>query len=457
MTVLVTKAWRYLLVILPFCNFIWHTGVLLAGEAASNPGFPEEKATKGLYAILIIIIIPLLIALFFLVRFLYRHTVAKKLKTTVMEDYRKEADDYEKAGKFVSAANIYDSKLKEYRRAAALYEKGGDYKQAAMLYDHLGMTDKAKEMYQKAGDLEDAAEVAMLDGDFDEAADLYDRAGKKKDVAKVMQQAGKTIYAVKAYREAGEYKKAALLLQEEGMLREAADMFQIYLYEKRPEGSTIGDFYTYALLLEKTGQVEKACGVFGEIEKVNPAFRDVKDRLASLVQFQEEEAPEGKVALRSFIRGGKLEPRYGLKLWAQILRSLQRDYKTGWSFGLLSPDNIVIDARNNISFLKRSQSSSYASPESLKGEGPDERADIYSAGVILYEMLTGNLEGLGSVRIMDVVEDVPEWLDEIAIRCLKKVKEDRYQSIQDIFADLRTLSKRKKDPDQSSREKRLSQ
>jgi tetratricopeptide (TPR) repeat protein len=439
-----TKAWRCLLFILPFWDLIWRTGILLAGDAASNPGFPEERATRGLYAILLIVIVPLLIALFFLVRFLYRHTVAKKLKTTLIEDYRKEADDYEKAGKFVSAASIYDSKLKDYRKAAALYEKGSDYEQAAMLYDHLGMTDKAKEMYKKAGDLEDAAEVAMLEGEFDEAADLYDRAGKKKDVAKVMQQAGKTIYAVKAYREAGEYKKAALLLQGEGMLKEAADMFQIYLYEKMPESSTVGDFYSYALLLEKTGQVEKAAGVFKEIEKVNPAFRDVKDRLASFLQSQEEDIPEGKVTLRSFIRSGKLEPRYGLKLWVQILRSLQRDYRTGLPYGLLSPDNIAVDARNNISFLKRFQTSSYASPETLKGNAPDERADIYSAGVILYEMLTGRLEGLGSVRITDVAEDVPEWLDEIAIKCLRKVKEDRYQFIQDIFSDLKTLSKGKR-------------
>jgi hypothetical protein len=43
------------------------------------------------------------------------------------------------------------------------------------------------------------------------------------------------------------------------------------------------------------------------------------------------------------------------------------------------------------------------------------------------------------------VEDVPEWLDEIVIRCLRKVREDRYQSIKDIFADLKTLSKDRTD------------
>ena len=62
--------------------------------------------------------------------------------------------------------------------------------------------------------------------------------------------------------------------------------------------------------------------------------------------------------------------------------------------------------------------------------------------------LPGTLEGLGSAGVIDIVEDVPEWLDEIVIRCLRKVREDRYQSIKDIFTDLKTLSKGKKDPDE---------
>ena len=66
---------------LPLFDLILERGVLLAGEVASGPAFPEEKATKGLYAISIIVVIPLLIALFFLLRFLYRNILAKKLKT----------------------------------------------------------------------------------------------------------------------------------------------------------------------------------------------------------------------------------------------------------------------------------------------------------------------------------------------------------------------------------------
>jgi len=431
---MITNNWIHLLIAYTNTPFV---------QSAVAEGSVEEKASKGLFALFLLILIPVLVVLYLIIRFIYRHTIGKKLKTTVAEDYQKEADGFEKAGNFVSAAGIYEKKLKNYRKAASLYEKGKDYRQAAMLYDVLGMSGKAKEMYEKGGSLEDAAEVALLEGEFDEAAALYDKAGRKIDVAKIMQQSGKTIYAVKAYREAGEYKKAAMLLKSEGMLREAADMFQIYLYDKKPDISTLDDFYTFALVLENIGNVEKAVRVFQEIGQVNSAFKDVQQRIEALMP--PEEIPEGKTALGSFIQSGRIEPRYSLKLWVQMLKSLQEAYKTGWRFGLLSPDNIVIDARNNISFLKRKQPLVYSPPETIKGVALDERADIYSAGVILYEMLTGNLEGIGSARVIDIVEDMPEWLDEIVIRCIRKVREDRYQSIKDIFTDLKALSAGAKD------------
>ena len=422
--------------LIAYLNTPFVQGVALEGSV-------EEKASKGLLALFLLILIPVLVVLFFVIRFIYRNTIGKKLKTTVFEDYQKEAEVFEKAGSYVSAARIYEKKLKDYYKAALLYEKGKDYTQAAVLYDVLGMSRETKEMYVKAGSLEDAAEVALLEGEFDEAAALYDKAGKKIDVAKIMLQSGKTIYAVKAYREAGEYKKAAMLLKSEGMLREAADMFQIYLYDKKPESSTLDDFYTFALVLENIGNVEKAVKVLQEIEQVNSAFKDVQQRIETLMP--PEEIPEGKTLLRSFMQNGRIDSRYSLKLWVQMLKSLQEAYKNGWHFGLLSPDNIVIDARNNISFLKRKQPLVYSPPETIKGAAFDERADIYSAGVILYEMLTGSLEGLGTARVIDIVEDVPEWLDEIVIRCIRKVRDDRYQSIKDIFTNLKAISTGAKD------------
>lgn len=423
----------------------------LVREAALDESPPETRAAKGLMVLSVIIIIPVLTAVFFLVRFLYKQTLAKKLETTVIEDYKREAAELEKSGRYVSAAVVHEKKLKDYRMAASLYERGGDYNQAAMLYDLLGSPDKAKEMYEKAGSHEDAAEIAIMGGEFDEAARFYDKAGKKADVAKVMQQAGKTIYAVKAYREAGDYKAAALLLKSEGMYKEASEMFGFHLHDRKPGPSLADDFFTYALMLEKAGDVQKATEVLAELERAVPERRDVKEKLQSFMPpFVEEDIPEGKTSLRSLIRSGRIEPRFSLKLWVQMLKGLQEAYRNGWPYGMLSPDGIAVDAKNNVSFVKKKQHQVYAPPERSKGLVPDESSDIYSAGVILYEMLIGNTEGLGLARVTDTVEDVPEWLDEIVIKCLKKVREDRYGNIKEVFADLKTLSKGRADSESMS-------
>lgn len=432
-------------------DLILYLTLPLAEGIASNPAPPENQAKTGLLVVFLIILIPLLAALFFLARFIYKNTIGKKLKTTLTEDYKNEAAAYEKQGKFVSAGSVHENKLKDYKKAAVLYEKGKDYQQAARLYEFLGMTQKAKELHEKEGNIEASAEVSMQEGEYEEAAKLYDKAGKKIEAAMIMERAGRRLAAAKVYREAGEYKRASVLLEEEGLVKEAAEMFGFSLRGQKPDSSNIEDFYLYAFKLEKIGEAQGALDIFREIDKADPVFKDVREKIHMLAPPLEENINlEGKSTLRSFIKNGRIEPKYSLKLWVQILKSLQESYTSGQPFGLLSPDNIVIDARNNISFLKRVLSSAYIAPESTRRLPPDVRADIYSSGVILYEMLTGNLEGLGSTRVIDTVEDVPDWLDEIVIRCIRKVREDRYQSIDDIFTDLKTLSKNKKEPGSKS-------
>lgn len=430
-----------------FDSILYLTLPLIEGIAL-NPASPEKQAKTGLLVVFLIILIPVLAALFFLIRFIYKNTIGKKLKTTLTEDYKNEADAYEKEGKSVSAASVYENKLKDYKKAAVLFEKGKDYRQAARLYEFLGMTQKAKELHEKEGNIEASAEVSMQEGEYEEAAKLYDKAGKKIEAALIMERAGRRLAAAKVYREAGEYKRASVLLEEEGLVKEAVEMFGFSLRGQKPDSSNIEDFYLYAFKLEKIGEAQKALDIFREIDKADPAFKDVREKIHMLAPPPKEDVSlEGKSTLRSFIKNGIIEPKYSLKLWIQILKSLQESYNSGQPFGLLSPDNIVIDARNNISFLKRALSSAYIAPESARGLSPDVRADIYSSGVILYEMLTGNMEYLGSTRVIDIVEDVPDWLDEIVIRCIRKVREDRYQSIDDIFTDLKALSKSKKEPD----------
>ena len=404
---------------------------------------PQTDSPKaGLSVLMFILLLLLLIAAFSAAIFIFRNTVGKRRQTTLKEDYRKEAEQYEKSGRFVSAAALYENQLKDKRKAAELYEKGADFRRAALLYDLLGNPNKAREMYKKDGDIQSAAEISVLEGNYEEAAKLYYNAGNKIDAALILEKAGRRMAAARTYREAGEYRKAALLLEGEGMLKEAAEMFGIALTDKRIEAS-IDDFYAYALKLEQAGEQQMALRVFQEIDRVNPLYRDVRVKLGTLAPLPlKEEGAESKATLRTFIRNGKIEPKHALKLWVHILKTLQKAYRDGKAHGPLSPDFIVIDPHNHISFLPGLVSTVYSSPETLRGAEPDACSDIYTAGIILYEMLMGDLDGLSSARIIDRVEDVPEWLDELVLKCIRKVREDRYQGIEEVFSEVKALSKR---------------
>lgn len=104
---------------------------------------------------------------------------------------------------------------------------------------------------------------------------------------------------------------------------------------------------------------------------------------------------------------------------------------------------------------------SYMSPEQALGRDIDTRTDIFSFGVVLYEMLTGRLpfEGAGATEIIDSIihkepiaiarfnYDVPAELERIVRKCMEKDRERRYQSVRDVSTDLRNL---KRDHDAST-------
>jgi len=120
--------------------------VPFAGEPGMNIPPSGGDAKTGLMWLFFIVAAPVIILIFFLLRFIYKGTVGKKMQTTLLEDYKKEAEEYEKKGKLVSAADVYENRLKDPKKAAALYEKGGAHRSAALLYESLGMPQKAKEM-----------------------------------------------------------------------------------------------------------------------------------------------------------------------------------------------------------------------------------------------------------------------------------------------------------------------
>ncbi|MDS1271652.1 Stk1 family PASTA domain-containing Ser/Thr kinase [Lipingzhangella sp. LS1_29] len=92
----------------------------------------------------------------------------------------------------------------------------------------------------------------------------------------------------------------------------------------------------------------------------------------------------------------------------------------------------------------------YLSPEQARGERVDARSDLYATGCVLYELLTGRPPFTGdtpvSIAYQHVREDpvpprqldpeVPQWLEEITLRAMAKDPEDRYQSAEQMRADI---------------------
>jgi eukaryotic-like serine/threonine-protein kinase len=92
----------------------------------------------------------------------------------------------------------------------------------------------------------------------------------------------------------------------------------------------------------------------------------------------------------------------------------------------------------------------YMSPEQVEGKPADQRADLYAFGLILYEMVTGDVPFTGESTLQVMYQrihekpkspklvnaDLPNWLVRIIMRCLEKDLADRYQSAYEILADL---------------------
>jgi serine/threonine-protein kinase len=93
----------------------------------------------------------------------------------------------------------------------------------------------------------------------------------------------------------------------------------------------------------------------------------------------------------------------------------------------------------------------YMSPEQFDGRDVDERTDIYSLGVVLFELLTGRLPFTGQTPIAVALKhkseppplprtlrgDLPAWLERLVLSCLEKVPEKRLQTMSELAAELK--------------------
>ncbi len=194
-----------------------------------------------------------------------------------------------------------------------------------------------------------------------------------------------------------------------------------------------------------------------------------------LIQYIVMEYIEG-ITLKEYIeRQGSLRWRDAVHFASQILKGLQHAHDKGIVHRDVKPQNIMVLPDQTIKvtdfgiarFARSEQrtitdkaigSVHYISPEQARGERTDEKTDLYSVGVILYEMLTGRVpfqaESAVSVAIMQLQRDpklpseinpsVPLGLEQITLHAMQKSVERRYQSAAEMLCDLDAF---RKDPD----------
>ena len=200
---------------------------------------------------------------------------------------------------------------------------------------------------------------------------------------------------------------------------------------------------------------------------------DVYDvSFGDLIQYIVMEYIEG-ITLKEFIeQQGSLRWKDAVHLTIQILKGLQHAHDKGIVHRDVKPQNIMVLSDGTIKvtdfgiarFARSDQrtitdkaigSVHYISPEQARGEKTDEKSDIYSVGVMLYEMLTGKLpfqaESAVSVAIMQLQRDpqlpteingsIPLGLEQITMHAMQKTPERRYQSSAEMLCDLNQFRK----------------
>lgn len=177
------------------------------------------------------------------------------------------------------------------------------------------------------------------------------------------------------------------------------------------------------------------------------------------------------ITLKEFMESqGKLGWKDTLVFANIILSALNHAHQHGVVHRDLKPQNIMITRDGHLKIMdfgiarlatanqytvtdKAIGSVHYISPEQVRGQSTDGRSDIYSVGIMMYEMLTGTLpfqsETAVSVAlqqlsetakpISEIVDDVPKGLEQIIMKAIEKDPDNRYQTAAQMRDDIRKI------------------
>lgn len=173
------------------------------------------------------------------------------------------------------------------------------------------------------------------------------------------------------------------------------------------------------------------------------------------------------ITLKEYIsKKGRLSIKEATSIAIQVSMGLEAAHSHGIVHRDVKPQNIIISTDGKVKVtdfgIARAASSNtissnvmgsvhYSSPEQVRGGYSDEKSDIYSLGITLYEMVTGRVPFDGDTTVAIAIKhlqeemvppsvytpDLPYSLEQIILKCTQKSVDRRYSQMEDVIADLK--------------------